>query len=376
MPKSFFRKVSKNIFIVTNIILALCFLSGCYAYLVKPHLFWPAGLMGLSAFYFFLLLLLYFIFWLFVKPRWSLISLVAILLGFRPMMNFLPLRFFNSFSLEKKRGALRLMSWNVAQFDVLHAKKNPGVRDQMIELVNKYQPDVACFQEMVCEDSMVTRTHGNVNEYLKRMNFKDYFYSYNRKEDFWDFAHFGVIIFSRYPIINRQTVMWYPYDYNSIFQYADIAKGSDTFRLFNIHLQSLRFSRENLRYIDEPTVEDEESLKEQKSILGKFKTGFLKREVQANRVRAEINKSPYPVMVCGDFNDVPNSYAYHTIGEGMKNAFAEKGAWLGRTFSGIAPTLRIDNIFADKRYEVLQYVRVKKKLSDHFPILADLDLEK
>jgi endonuclease/exonuclease/phosphatase family metal-dependent hydrolase len=60
----------------------------------------------------------------------------------------------------------------------------------------------------------------------------------------------------------------------------------------------------------------------------------------------------------------------------MKNAFAEKGAWLGRTFSGIAPTLRIDNIFADKRYEVLQYVRVKKKLSDHFPILADLDLEK
>jgi endonuclease/exonuclease/phosphatase family metal-dependent hydrolase len=76
--------------------------------------------------------------------------------------------------------------------------------------------------------------------------------------------------------------------------------------------------------------------------------------------------------VCGDLNDVPNSYAYHTIGSGLKNAFAEKGVWLGRTFSGIAPTLRIDNIFVDKRFDVEQYIRIKKKLSDHFPILADM----
>ena len=80
------------------------------------------------------------------------------------------------------------------------------------------------------------------------------------------------------------------------------------------------------------------------------------------------------MIVCGDFNDVPNSYAYHTIGNGMKNAFAETGVGLGRTFTGIAPTLRIDNIFADIRFDVLQYIRVKKKLSDHFPILTDLKL--
>jgi endonuclease/exonuclease/phosphatase family metal-dependent hydrolase len=78
------------------------------------------------------------------------------------------------------------------------------------------------------------------------------------------------------------------------------------------------------------------------------------------------------VIICGDLNDVPNSYAYTTIGRGLKNAFREKGFGIGNTFSAISPTLRIDNIFTDKRFDVKQFVRIKKKLSDHYPIIADL----
>ena len=170
--------------------------------------------------------------------------------------------------------------------------------------------------------------------------------------------------------------MWYPYDYNSIIQYADIVKGYDTFRIFNIHLQSLRFSKENLKYIDEPSIEEDKTIKESKSIISKFRNGFIKRKIQADRIREEMEKSPYPLIVCGDFNDVPNSYAYHTIGKNMNDAFAEKGAGLGRTYSGISPTLRIDNIFVDNKFEVEQYERVKKKLSDHFPVLADIMINK
>ena len=106
--------------------------------------------------------------------------------------------------------------------------------------------------------------------------------------------------------------------------------------------------------------------------MGKLKIGFLKRQAQADKIKAEIDKSPYPVIVCGDFNDVPNSYAYETIGRGLQNAFEKKGAGLGRTFSGIAPTLRIDQIFIDSFYQVNQYTRVAKKLSDHFPIVTDI----
>ena len=375
MPKNLFRRLTKNFFILTNIFLALLFLLGCYGYWFNPKYFWPVGFLTLSAFYFLLLLVVFFIFWLFVKPRRSLISLIAIALAYGPVQNILPVRFSSSFDMNKPDKILRVMTWNVAQFNVLNDKKHPEGKNQMFDIINNCQPDIACFQEMVAEDSTI-KNHGHMNEFLEKLKFPDYFYSYNVKEDFWGYAHFGIIIFSKYPIINKKTISFYPNDYNSIFQYVDIVKGADTIRVFNVHLQSLRFSRANLKYIEEPTVEKENAIKESKSIIGKFKNGFLKRQIQADRIRAEMEKSPYPVIITGDFNDVANSYAYHTIGKDMKNVFVEKGSGLGRTFTGISPVLRIDNIFVDNKFEVQQFLRIPKKLSDHFPIITDLQLNK
>jgi endonuclease/exonuclease/phosphatase family metal-dependent hydrolase len=375
MSTNFFRRLTKRFFIALNIITAILFLLGSYGYLFNPTWFWPIGFLTLTAFYIFLILVAFIFFWLFIKPYRILISVIAIALAYPSINNIFPFRFSSSFTKTKPANALRVMTWNVAQFNVMEDKNHPEVKKQMLGLINDNQPDIACFQEMVAEDSTV-KDHGHVDEFLEKLQFKNYFYSYNSKEDFWGYAHFGLIIFSKYPIINKKTISFYPNDYNSIFQYVDIVKGEDTIRVFNIHLQSLRFSRENLKYIDKPSVEDENAIKESKNIISKFRTGFLKRQKQADRIRAEIEISPYPVIVTGDFNDVPNSYAYHTIGRGMKNAFVEKGGGLGRTFSGISPVLRIDNIFADKRIDVLQFQLLKKKLSDHFPIIADVQLSK
>ena len=113
---------------------------------------------------------------------------------------------------------------------------------------------------------------------------------------------------------------------------------------------------------------------ESKNILSKMKTAFIKRGAQADYVREDEDKCNYPLIVCGDFNDVPNSYAYETIGKGLLNAFVEKGSGLGRTFYGISPTLRIDNVFVSKEFTVQQFTRVKQKLSDHFPLIVDVSL--
>ena len=119
-------------------------------------------------------------------------------------------------------------------------------------------------------------------------------------------------------------------------------------------------------------MKTETDIEKSKNVIIKFKNAFLKRQVQADRVRAEIDKSPYPVIVCGDFNDVPNSYPYETIRKGLQDAFVKKGAGIGRTFSGISPTLRIDYIFVDRKFSVNQFIRIPKKLSDHFPIITDI----
>ncbi len=291
-------------------------------------------------------------------------------MAYKPVTNIIPIRFSTGFAKQKQDSNLRIMSWNVEHFDILEHKTHPEKKQQMLDLIKDYQPDIATFQEMVGSDN-VAKAINYIPDITEQAAFTDYNYSYNPKLDFDGQHHFGIITFSKYPIINKKTMSYYPNDYNSIFQYTDIVKGADTFRVFNIHLQSLKFSATNLQYIEKPTITDDGDLKKSRSLISKLKKGFLKRKIQSERIKEEMDKSPYPVIVCGDFNDVPNSYAYTTIGKGMQNAFAEKGSGIGRTYSGIAPTLRIDNIFLDYKFEVKQFTRINKKLSDHFPVITD-----
>ena len=368
------RRFTKIILVVCNILIALGLLAGCYANHFDPLKSWYLGLFTLASFYFLVLLVAFIFFWFFAKPVFSLIGIIAIALAWMPLKNVVPFRFSSDFIMKKNHRDLRVMSWNVEHFDILEHKTHPEKKMQMLDMINEFQPDIACFQEMVASDSVP----GAINylpDFMKKLKMKDYHYSYNYKLDFDNKHRFGIIIFSKFPILNKQTISYDPHDYNSIFQYVDIVLPQDTFRIFNIHLQSLKFSADNRKYIDDPSLNDETDIKESKNILGKFKHGFMKRKIQSDRIREAIDQSPYPVIVCGDFNDVPNSYAYGTIGKGLKNAFVERGAGIGRTFYGISPTLRIDNIFADARCNIEQYVRIRKELSDHFPIIADLHME-
>jgi endonuclease/exonuclease/phosphatase family metal-dependent hydrolase len=382
MPKSIIRRLTKNILISTNLLLAALFLIGCYSELFFSASAWPLGLLTLSLFYLLLLLFIFFVFWLFVKPAWIFIFLITGALSYKHVGNIIPFRFSSFFHQNKQPTDIRIMSWNVAQFDIMKFKENPVTFKKMIRLVNENQPDIACFQEMVCGDTLADLNNAyyrkysffSVFDFLHQLNFPYYFYSYHYKDNFLSQQHFGKIIFSKYPIINKQTIRNFPYDYNSNFQYADIVKGIDTIRVFNCHLQSLRFSSTNLNYIQNPSIKTDTDIERSKNLITKFKNAFQKRMSQADMVKIEIDKSPYPVVVCGDFNDVPNSYPYEKIGSGLQDAFVMKGSGIGRTFSGISPTLRIDNIFVDKRYSVHQFTRIEIKLSDHFPIIADISL--
>ena len=365
------RRFTKGIMVSSNIAIALLFLLGCYGYWFDPKQFWFTGFLTLSSFYFLLILLGFFFFWMLIKPRLMLISVIGIVLAWQPLKQLVQIRLSNDFKIKKSSEILRVMSWNVEHFEILTHKTHPEKKQQMLRLINKYQPDVACFQEVVASDKSPNAIN-YLPDLIKALNMPYYYYSYNPKLDFDKDHRFGIIIFSKFPILKNTTILHKPNDYNSIFQYVDILRQKDTFRIFNLHLQSLKFTDQDLQYIDEPTIDEENNFTKSRTIMQKFKAGFLKRQAQSQFVKEEVDKSPYPVIVCGDFNDVPNSYAYATIGKGLQNSFAEKGSGIGRTYMHISPTLRIDNIFADNRFEIKQFIRDNSKLSDHFPIITDL----
>lgn len=368
------RKISRNFLILINVIVSALFIAGCYAYSFDPVKYWFTGVLALGAFYLMVIVLFFLIFWLIVKPPLALLPIVTIIITWSPAQNIFQFRFSDDFTVQKPKGSIRVMNWNVEHFEIGNKKDGAANKIKMIQLIQKYQPDIAFFQEMVG-----TETNPKALNYIPffrdTLGFKEYFFSYNNKLDYDDDHHFGIIVFSKYPIVKRKEITSGQEDYNSTYQYVDIKVGDDTIRAFNCHLQSLKFDKENKAYLEQPGITGEENIRNSKSIIDKLKRGFIRRANQSDHIRRTMDESPYPVIVCGDFNDVPNSYAYHTIGKNMQNVFRLKGSGIGRTYSGISPTLRIDHIFLDKRFELFQYTRIAKKLSDHYPILADIRLK-
>ncbi len=373
MKRSFVRRFTKKAFVITNFIIATLFIIGANVKHFDPDNWWFLSLFTLLLPYLLLFLLLFISFWLFVKPMWSLISLLTILISLHAIRNVFAVNYSSSFNLKKDSSNIRVMSWNVELFNILHYKDLPENRQKIIDLINTYNPDIACFQEMVAGENKKAINY--FPDIEKELKFNDYLYSYRVRDDFDRYHHFGIIIFSKFPILRKQTLVNNPNSYNSTFQFIDILAGKDTFRIFNIHLQSLKFSKTNLQYLDNGRVPSQGNISESKNIISKIKAGIIKRAAQAAFIKDEINHSPYPIILCGDFNDVPVSFAYETIGKGLQNAFVEKGFGISRTFSSISPTLRIDNIFTDKRFKITQYTSIRKNYSDHFPIIADMQFE-
>jgi endonuclease/exonuclease/phosphatase family metal-dependent hydrolase len=112
-----------------------------------------------------------------------------------------------------------------------------------------------------------------------------------------------------------------------------------------------------------------------RSIARKLKRAFVQRASQARVVAGEIEKSPYPVIVCGDLNDTPSSYTYYTISNQLSDTFVTSGNGLSQTYAGALPSFRIDYIMHDKsRFSASDYSRIRSKLSDHYPVSATLKL--
>jgi endonuclease/exonuclease/phosphatase family metal-dependent hydrolase len=112
-----------------------------------------------------------------------------------------------------------------------------------------------------------------------------------------------------------------------------------------------------------------------RGIFSKLKRGLILRSTQADIVQQTIHKSLHPYVMTGDFNEVPNSYTYNTIRGSLQDAFLKKEFGIGRTYSGLSPTLRIDYILPSNDFSVIQFDRIERNYSDHYMLVSDLKLK-
>ncbi len=367
MAKSVVRRVTKVVFITLNLIVAVLFLLACLSPYINPAKWWLSGFTGLLFPYLLLALIFFTILWLFAKPRLALIPVITLLIGWKQISVVFAWHPGANFNKTHADNVLRLVDWNVHSFngssDYNDQKRN--MAHDLSSSIIKLNPDVVCMQEF---NNAASADH---IAYFKEVYPYRYF-----SDDFKrpNIAYqSGSIIFSKFPIIDSGR-MEYPSKESLIF--ADIVKGGDTVRVYTTHLQSFRFEKADYNNLEKIRDQDDETLAASKSIYRKMKLAFSRRGIQANMVHDEIAKSPYPSIICGDFNDVPNSFTYFRIRGDRQDAFLKKDFGIGRSFIAIAPTLRIDYILPTQHFEVKQFDMVDEDLSDHIMLVTDLVLKK
>ncbi len=366
------RRFVKRFFIFLNILAAVIFLIACIGPYLNPAEWWMLTFAGLGFALVFTLLVLFALFWIIFRPRYVFISLVALLIGWKSISVFFAFHSPGAFNYQKPKNQLRVVTWNVARFVELKRNNNKGsqTRLKMIEMIRDQNADVLCLQEFY--HSTDSAFYDNINA-IKKIGYPYYYYSWDRdggKQ--W----YGQVIFSRHPIVDSGIIHYPRPGMPESLINADILFNKDTVRIYTTHLQSVKFKKEDYQSLDEIKNRNDSLIENSKNIFTKLKRGFIYRARQANIVKEITANSPHPYIITGDFNDVPNSYTYFTIRGGLQDAFLRSGFGVGRTYSGISPTLRIDYILATKHFTVLQFNRMVKNYSDHYMLVADLKLEK
>lgn len=363
------RLFTKRFFIYANVLVVLLFLLSCLIPLLHPQQWWWVSMMGLSFPILFFGVLCFFFGWLvLLKFELLFISLFALAIGYKSIAVFIGFNAPHSFTATKSSSTIRVASWNVARFIEMARNNNKGsvIRKKMLALIKEQQADILCLQEFYTSEN--PGYYNNIQTIQTELGFPYYYFPYDKDGDH---NYYSSIIFSRFPIVDSAFLRFPRPSQPEALVQADIKIGHDTVRVFTTHLQSQRFDKMDYWRMEKIKSREDSLLYHSIPIVGKLKRAMVIRSTQADIIEQVRNNAPYPVLMTGDLNDVPNSYTYFKVRGPLKDAFLESGYGIGRTFRSLSPTLRIDYIFTDPRFSVLQFKRVRKDYSDHYMIVAD-----
>lgn len=361
------RKFLRKTFLSINLLFALLLLLSYSAPFVNPIHFWPIAFLGVAYLPLLLINLAFSIGWMIRKKWFAMISFGVILLGVNILKSHFGFRtgtpVTEAFATSEN---LRVLSYNVHLFRAIdQADNNPGMLDDVYELVAETQPDVVCLQEYY------TRYRGKYNiarHFADELGLPHQLFHPGAKNDF---ESYGLAIFSKFPIVASGHLPEFGSGVNSII-FADIQYRDTVVRVYNVHLRSFGFEEEDYQFIRGSSGTIEDDVKSTKKIGARLKKGFQVRSEQAISFRNHLREIESPYLVMGDFNDTPLSFAVHQVKTGLKNAFYEKGKGWGITYNGDFPNFQIDYIMATPDFDVVDFQVIRQKGSDHFPVLADL----
>ena len=322
---------------------------------ISPASFWPAGFLAPLSPFVYVANIILLIYVAFKKPLMAFLLGIVLALGW-PVVSK-SYQFGNS-SEEEINFSFRVLSYNTGFFSVPTVfSKQYSIPDYNMNVTNaigwlrQNNADVLCLQEFFNdENSDIYNTVDALTEA------SDYQYHFVYKDQVKNRTQRGLIILSKFPIVDRGTVFLSTNHYNGAI-YTDVQTPQGIVRIINVHLESMRLG----------------TLKSSiYSAWNAYKRGVITHARQVDQLIAFMQECPYNMILCGDLNETPYSYVYRQLSTVMCNAFEKAGRGFGITYRGKNLSfLRIDQQFSSPEFNVLHYTTHEDIIfSQHLPIEA------
>lgn len=345
---------------------------------VEPVKYWQLAFIGFAFPVVLVVNFFFLVLWIIKRDSFGLISLVGIVLTWQ----FIHATFAVNFGAENKESGVKVLSWNVKNFDLYNWNKNTETREQMMALIARENADVVCLQEFYTNNQLFPNL-----EYLRdTLGYKyvQFFPAVDLRktpksklqQTLWRSGElhqqWGVATFSKYPVVDTGVIDFQNSLTNNCI-YTDININGKVTRVYNVHFQSIHLGYDDYATIDSIEGNQSAAWAPVKKIMRKMKRAYTKRSQQANAVAESMAAYKGPKMLCGDFNDVPVSYTYSTARGNMQDAFIEKSTGFGATFANKLSIFRIDYTFFDSHITINSYRTIREELSDHYPVAVTFE---
>ena len=360
-----------GILLLLNGIAVLLLIMAYASFHFSPSFIPYIAFAGLAYPFILMLNLLFILLWLLSRMRYAMISLIVVIAGWNHIGRLVQLGGKDQPNQTNK--PIKIMSYNLQNFLKINTSTTKYVTNfenesRIRNFIADQDADIVCLQEMLHD----RESHGKfLAEIARELDCPNYHHiNYFRKNTKVIDA---IATFSRYPIIRKGDL---EYEGKSIAIYTDLVINRDTVRVYNLHLASIHFKQEDYEFWSDITnaEEQEKFTAGTGKILSKMHSAFLKRAGQTDVLLAHFRESPFPLIICGDFNDTPSSYAYNRLSRHRRDAFVDSGSGLGVTYAGeFFPAFRIDFILYDPTFRSASFRRHKIPFSDHYPITTYLN---
>lgn len=331
----------KFVFFLNSIAATTLLLSYILPY-IEPKRFAFVSVLSLTVPFLIIVNLLFVVYWLLKVKKQLFLSLIVLVIGFQHVTSLY--KFSASKQVEDTENIV-VMNYNVRLFNVFKWIPDIDAGKEIAQFIDERNPDIISMQDYRPDQAL---------------ELKDY---YKFESLSGGKIINGQAIFSKFPIINEGTIE-FPNTFNNAI-FADVVKGQDTIRIYNVHLQSFK--------IDVST----DPLKKETSenLFKRVGNTFSLQQAQTELFLEHKANCTYKIIVCGDFNNTAYSYVYKSISSGMNDAFVEAGNGFGRSFDFKFFPVRIDYIMVDDHFEINGFKTFDVKYSDHFPITSRVKIK-